>query len=122
MRSSRARAPESASAGLATRGLVSGGEPTPHAVEVLDAIARIPVGKVMTYGDIAEYVGRGSGRTVGAIMSRHGHEVPWHRVVLSTGHPNPAGPVEALARLRADGTPLLPDGDRVDLQAARWDG
>ncbi|HSP38440.1 MAG TPA: MGMT family protein [Frankiaceae bacterium] len=118
----RTRPPESVSAGLATRGLISGGEPTPHAVEVLDVVARIPAGKVMTYGDVAEYVGRGSGRTVGAVMSRHGHEVPWHRVVLSTGHPNPAGPVEALARLRADGTPLLSDGERVDLKAARWAG
>ncbi|MDQ1649274.1 MAG: hypothetical protein QOG60_1331, partial [Frankiaceae bacterium] len=34
----------------------------------------------------------------------------------------PAGPVEALARLRADGTPIRPDGERVDLAAARWDG
>lgn len=119
---SRSRPPESVSAGLATRGLISGGEPTPHAVEVLDAVARIPPGKVMTYGDVAEYVGRGSGRTVGAVMSRHGHEVPWHRVVLSTGHPNPAGPVEALKRLVADGTPLLPDGERVDLRQARWEG
>ena len=118
----RTTPPESVSAGLATRGLISGGEPTPHAVEVLDAIARIPRGKVMTYGDVAEYVGRGSGRTVGAVLSRHGHEVAWHRVVLSTGHPNPAGPVEALTRLRADGTPLLPGGERVDLGVARWDG
>src|SRR3978361_1384861 len=119
---SRKGAPASGPAGLATRGLISGGEPTPHAVEVLDVVARIPAGKVMTYGDVAASVGRGSGRTVGAVMSRHGHEVPWHRVVLSTGHPNPAGPVEALTRLRADDTPLLPGGERVDLRAARWDG
>jgi alkylated DNA nucleotide flippase Atl1 len=110
------------SAGLATRGIVSGGEPTPYASEVLDAVARIPAGKVMTYGDVAEYVGRGSGRAVGAVLSRHGHEVPWHRVVLATGHGNPAGPVEALRRLRQDGTPLLPDGERVDLTRARWNG
>jgi methylated-DNA-protein-cysteine methyltransferase-like protein len=118
----RTTPPESVSAGLATRGLISGGEPTPHAVEVLDVVAKIPAGKVMTYGDIAEYVGRGSGRTVGAVMSRHGHEVPWHRVVLANGRPNPAGPVEALARLVADGTPLLADGERVDLTRARWGG
>ena len=56
-------------------------------------------------------------------MSRHGYEVPWHRVVLSTGHGNPAGPVRALELLKVDGTPLLPDGgERVDLAAARWDG
>jgi len=117
----RSSPPESVSAGLATR-LVTGGEPTPYAADVLDVVARIPPGKVMTYGDVAEYVGRGSGRAVGAVMSRHGYEVPWHRVVLSTGHGNPAGPREALERLRSDGTPMLPDGERVDLAAARWDG
>jgi alkylated DNA nucleotide flippase Atl1 len=89
---------------------------------VLECVAAIPPGKVLTYGDVAEYVGRGSGRTVGAVLSRHGHEVPWHRVVLSTGRPNPAGPVEALRRLVADGTPLLADGERVDLARARWSG
>ncbi len=118
---SRTRPPESVSAGLATRGLV-GGERTPFAANVLEAVARIPPGKVMTYGDVAEYVGSGSGRAVGAVMSRHGHEVCWQRVVLSTGEPSPASPHEALERLRAEGTPLLPGGERVDLSAARWDG
>ena len=57
---------------------------------------------------------------VGAVMSRHGHEVPWHRVVQSTGGPNPASPVEALRRLRRDRTPMR--GDKVDMRLARWDG
>ncbi len=118
---SRTRPPESVSAGLATHPLV-GGKPTPFAADVLDVVARIPVGKVMTYGDVAEYVGGGSGRAVGAVMSRHGHEVCWQRVVLSTGEPSPSNPQEALERLRADGTPLLPGGERVDLSTARWDG
>lgn len=109
------------SAGLATHTLV-GGSPTPYATDVLDVVERIPPGKVMTYRDVAEYVGRGSGRSVGGVMSRHGHEVCWQRVVLSTGHPNPAAPRDALERLRADGVPLLPGGERVDLAAARWDG
>jgi len=109
------------SAGVGTRPIL-GGKPTAYAAEVLDVVAEIPAGKVLTYGDVAELVGRGTGRTVGTVMSRHGHEVPWHRVVLSSGHPNPAGPVEALRRLVADGTPLAAGGERVDLAAARWDG
>ena len=84
--------------------------------------ARIPRGKVMTYKDVSEYVGWGSGRTVGAVMSRHGHEVPWHRVLLSNGRPNPANPEEALRLLKRDRTPMMPDGERVDLKRARWDG
>ena len=111
--------PRSVSAGVGTRPIV-GGTPSAYAAEVLDIVARIPRGKVLTYGDIAELVGRGSGRTVGAVMSRHGYEVAWHRVVLSNGQPNPAGPVEALRRLVADGTPLAQGGERVELAAARW--
>ena len=100
--------------------MVHGGERTSHAEEVLAVVERIPRGKVMTYKDVSEYVGWGSGRTVGAVLSRHGHEVPWHRVVQSTGGPNPAAPEEALRRLRRDRTPMR--GDKVDMRLARWDG
>lgn len=117
----RAKPPQSASAGLGTRAVI-GGPPSAHAAEVLAIVSQIPRGKVLTYGDIAELVGKGSGRTVGAVMSRHGYEVAWHRVVLSTGYPNPAGPVEALRLLVADGTPLALGGERVDLVRARWSG
>ena len=107
------------SAGLATRP-IGGGRPTAYAARVLAVVDRIPPGKVMSYGDVAEFVGSGSGRTVGAVMSRHGHEVPWQRVVLSTGEPAPSAPAEALRLLRAEGVPMR--GDRVDMRAARWDG
>ena len=117
----RSGPPRSVSAGVGTRPIM-GGTPTAYASEVLDIVAQIPAGKVLTYGDVAELIGRGSGRAVGAAMSRHGHEVAWHRVVLSSGHPNPAGPVEALRRLKADGTALAVGGERVDLQVARWRG
>ncbi|MBL7500823.1 MGMT family protein [Frankia sp. CNm7] len=119
------KAPGSVSAGLGTRVRIHvGGQPGEYAKAVLDAVARIPPGKVMTYGDVAEYVGGGTGRHVGAVLARFGHEedVPWHRVIRATGEPNPTAPVEAIARLVADRTPLRPDGDRVDLTRARWDG
>jgi alkylated DNA nucleotide flippase Atl1 len=91
-------------------------------MEVLEAVTRIPPGTVMTYGDVAEYVGAGTGRMVGSVLSRFGHDddVPWHRVVRATGEPNPTAPAEALRRLTADSTPLRPGGERVDLAAARW--
>ena len=109
----------SASAGLGTR-VVGGGRPTPYAALVLAVVERIPPGRVMSYGDVAEYVGSGSARAVGAVMSRHGHEVAWQRVVLSTGEPAPSHPDEALRLLRAEGVPMR--GDRVDMARARWNG
>jgi len=120
---SRAQPPDSVSAGLATR-ISVGGRPSPYALEVLEAVTRIPPGQVMTYGDLAEYVGGGTGRTTGAVLSRHGHDddLPWHRVIRANGEPNPTNPAGALRRLVADGTPMRPGGARVDLRRARWDG
>lgn len=74
----------------------------------------------MTYGDVAEWTGRGTARTVGTVMSRYGHEVPWWRVVQASGRPAEPKVAEALERLRGEGCPVV--GERVDLARARWDG
>jgi alkylated DNA nucleotide flippase Atl1 len=92
------------------------------AADVLDVVDRIPPGRVLAYGDIAEWVGASSPRLVGAVMARYGGGVPWHRVVMSDGRPAPHKEREQLALLRADGTPLTLDGARVDMRRARWDG
>jgi alkylated DNA nucleotide flippase Atl1 len=109
----------SASAGLAVRAGRSR-PPTPYARAVLDVVDRIPPGRVMTYGDVAEMMGRGSPRTVGTVLSDHGREVPWQRVVQASGRPAEPYLQEALALLAAEGCPVT--GERVDLAAARWDG
>lgn len=95
---------------------------TPYARLVLDAVDAIPPGRVLTYGDVAEYVGRPGARSVGMVMARWGSEVPWHRVVTAAGRPAPGHEEAALERLRAEGVPLVRGGTRVDLAAARWDG
>ncbi len=94
--------------------------PSPYALSVLEVVLQIPAGKVMTYGDVAEYLGTGSARTVGMVMSRHGSDVPWQRVVQANGRP--AAPLvdAALDLLRAEGCPLR--GEKVVLGQARWDG
>lgn len=93
---------------------------TDYARSVLDVVAQIPAGKVMTYGDVAEYLGTGSARTVGTVMSRYGGEVPWQRVVPASGIPAPRIKERALALLEEEGCPLR--GERVVLAEARWDG
>jgi methylated-DNA-protein-cysteine methyltransferase-like protein len=85
---------------------------------VLDVVDAIPPGCVMSYGDIAHYLGLSSPRQVGQVLARHGHEVPWQRVVMADGSPAPHHAGEQLAQLRADGTPLK--GSRVDMVPARW--
>lgn len=90
--------------------------------QVLAVVDAIPPGCVMSYGDIAEYVGRGGPRQVGRAMSLSGGSVPWWRVLHADGSPPPGKEREALALLRADGTPLRAGGARVDMARARWDG
>jgi methylated-DNA-protein-cysteine methyltransferase-like protein len=95
---------------------VTPGAATPYALSVLDLVARIPRGRVMTYGDVAEFLDSGSARTVGMVMARHGHEVSWQRVVRASGEPFEGG----LELLAAEGCPVR--GERVLLTQCRWDG
>lgn len=92
--------------------------------EVLDVVDSIPPGYVMTYGDIADFVGHGGPRQVGHVMSTYGGGVPWWRVIRSDGTPPPGHEVAALKRYRAEGTPLRSARDplRVDMSRARWSG
>lgn len=60
----------------------------PFTVKAIEIIARIPKGKVMTYGQIAAHAGSPRGaRQVARLlhsMSRK-HGLPWHRVVNAQG-------------------------------------
>lgn len=90
--------------------------------QVLSLVERIPPGRVMSYGAIAEHLaerfGHGSPRVVGNIMSRYGDAVPWHRVVTSGGRVVPHHVAEATARLRAEGVPFV--NNNVDMRRAAW--
>lgn len=60
---------------------------TGYREKVYDIVRRIPSGKVMTYGQIAQILGEGyTARTVGYVM--HGADaesVPWQRVINAQG-------------------------------------
>jgi alkylated DNA nucleotide flippase Atl1 len=94
----------------------------PYAEAVLAVVERIPVGAVMSYGDVAEYLGTGGPRQVGNVMAAYGASVPWWRVLRADGSPPPHKEREVLSRLAGEGCPLRPDGRRVDMRTARWDG
>ena len=59
---------------------------------VFEIVRRIPAGRVMTYGQIAEILGEDyTPRTVGYVMNASDENVPWQRVInaqggCSTGH------------------------------------
>lgn len=92
----------------------------PYVERVFDVVDRIPAGRVMAYGDIAEWLGDGGPRQVGTAMARYGGAVTWWRVVRSDGGFLPGHEREALANYREEGTPLRPDGSRIDMARARW--
>lgn len=110
--------------------LVKRSDPAPavsdFAGRVLDVAESIPPGRVMSYGDIAEYLGDGGPRQVGRVMALWGGGVPWWRVVHSDGSFLPGHERESLKHYRRERTPLRigPDGQpsRLDMRKARWTG
>ena len=87
---------------------------------VYAVVARIPCGKVLSYGDIAKLIGYPRrARFVGYAMRVCPEGLPWHRVVKADG--SIAGgdfaPVREML-LRRESVPFLPDG-RVDMQKCR---
>lgn len=53
---------------------------------VYSAVRQIPLGRVMTYGQLAIILGEGyTARTIGHVMHGSDDDVPWHRVINSQG-------------------------------------
>ncbi|WP_413450708.1 MGMT family protein [Georgenia phoenicis] len=91
---------------------------------VLDIADDVPPGRATTYGLIAEAArlrtGRGSARSVGAVMAREGGAVAWWRVVRADGSLPEQLTARAAEHYRGEGTPRRPGG-AVDLTRALWD-
>src|SRR5579859_2391893 len=113
--------PEAAGPGVAGPGKLDG-----FASRVLDVVDAIPPGHVMSYGDVAEYLGEGGPRQVGRVLAQYGGGAPWWRVIHADGTPAPGHEVRALEHYLAEGTPLRGRRDgqpvRVDMRTARWAG
>jgi alkylated DNA nucleotide flippase Atl1 len=96
--------------------------PTPFAERVLDLVATIPPGSVLTYGDVAERLGSRAPRAVGTALARFGGGVPWWRVVRADGGLPSGHEVAATEHLLAEGVPVEvgATGPGVDLDRYRW--
>ena len=85
-------------------------------------VARIPSGRVATYGDIALHLGMPQGaRTVGWAMRKCPHGLPWHRVINAQGKSSLRGEGRELqyALLAKEGV-VAGIGGRIDLEQYRW--
>ena len=102
---------------------------------IWECVARIPRGRVATYGQISRMVGLpGGARTVGWAMGAlpdgltiGGRPVPWHRVINAQGRISPrrggldGGQERQASALRREGTRVAPGG-AVDLRRFLWTG
>ena len=92
---------------------------------LINVVRGIPVGSVMSYGDVGAVIGT-SGRQVGRMMAQmEGEGVPWWRVCNARGEfpiskRNPMFENEQRQRLEKEGVPFLESG-RVDMARARVD-
>jgi alkylated DNA nucleotide flippase Atl1 len=85
---------------------------------VLSLVEQVPPGRVVTYGLIADHLGRGGARHVGKVMSIDGNAVPWWRVVRADGSLPPHLMVEAQKAWADEKTPVK--RGRVNVPAAVW--
>lgn len=74
--------------------------------QVLQVVEAIEPGHVLTYGLIAEIVGRGGARQVGRVMALDGGGVPWWRVVRADGSLPPHLMLDAQQHWRRESTPV----------------
>lgn len=79
-----------------------------RAERVLDAVARVPWGRVASYGDIGRAVGVGP-RQVGRILALRGDGVPWWRVTDREGRLPAHLLPEAIAHWEEEGVGVRDD-------------
>jgi len=100
--------------------------PTPFE-QIHRIVARIPRGRVATYGQISRMLdGRFSAQFVGWAMHGAPEGLPWHRVINSKGGVSTRrilGYAPDLQKnlLEAEGI-VFDDEDRCDLAVYQWDG
>ena len=102
--------------------------PADFRAAVLAVVARIPEGRLASYGQVALLAGFPQRpRQVGMVLSGlpEGTDLPWHRVVNTRGYvPSRGrwwGAFEQIGRLRDEGIEVDDQGN-LDLEAHRWNG
>ncbi|MGH2524361.1 MAG: MGMT family protein [Anaerolineales bacterium] len=109
-------------------------DPKAYAAKVYQIVQTIPVGRVMTYGQIAALIPppaqvdpgqylKLSPRWVGGAMAQCPEGVPWQRVINSQGKVSPRpgyGPLVQRTLLEQEGV-IFDAHERVDLQRFGWE-
>jgi methylated-DNA-protein-cysteine methyltransferase related protein len=91
---------------------------------VFEIVRRIPSGRVMTYGQLAEILGEGyTARTVGFVMHSADQAVPWQRVINAQGACSTGRvivPPDLQQRMLVSEGVVFNEKGRCDLARYRW--
>jgi len=91
---------------------------------VFEIVRRIPPGRVMTYGQLAEILGEGyTARTVGFVMHSADQTVPWQRVINAQGACSTGRvivPPDLQQRMLVSEGVVFDAKGRCDLSRYRW--
>jgi len=91
---------------------------------VFEIVRRIPPGRVMTYGQLAEILGEGyTARTVGFVMHSADQTVPWQRVINAQGACSTGRvivPPDLQQRMLVSEGVVFNEKGRCDLSRYRW--
>jgi methylated-DNA-protein-cysteine methyltransferase related protein len=81
---------------------------SPFEQAVMEVLESLVPGDVVTYGDVAAEAGYpGAARAVGRILATSDGDLPWWRVVTTTGRLVPGHEIEHARRLRAEGVDVV---------------
>lgn len=99
-------------------------EPSRFRRNVVEIVALIPDGKVLSYGDVATLAGSArAARAVGTILKTAEEDLPWHRVInaqMSISGSNFGGrPLHQVRLLQSEGHQIGHNG-RLGDASARW--
>ena len=88
-------------------------------------VARIPLGRVATYGQIAKLAGMpGRARQVGYALAHSPTDIdlPWHRVINAKGQVSPrsGSGFHHMQRALLEREGVVFDGDRIDMKRHLW--
>ncbi|KUJ81687.1 cysteine methyltransferase [Microbulbifer flavimaris] len=90
---------------------------------ICQVLARIPVGHVITYGDLAAMAGypRAARRAGQALRQLPADTtLPWHRVINAQGRISVPEPAAGRQRERLEQEGVIAIGGRIDLARFRW--
>ena len=101
------------------------GAPRARRRAIYAVVARIPAGKVATYGQVAGLAGcAGQARQVGYALAAMPEEfdLPWHRVINAQGRVSPRRHTRfhELQQVLLEREGVVFEGMRVDLARYRW--